>query len=167
MMKEWGWGCLVRAPEASEWSSREGRGSSFRRIKIAIRLLGESPFWPHWPNGKSKLMGRMETLNGLIGKIPSNPLWADLLSSMTKDKHDRTVAARSVSRSTTHTHTTSASGPGMIPNRMSSTSAASAGTKRESSQAMGKTRSAPVQVQVQLGVEGGRTMTGRKGEGVV
>lgn len=107
----------------------------------------------------------METLNGLIGKIPSNPLWAELLASLTKDKHDRATAARSVGRSTTYTTATSTSGP-TNPHRMSVISGTSQG-KREISQAMGKTRSAPVQVQTQSGLEGGRTMSGRKAEGIV
>jgi hypothetical protein len=31
----------------------------------------------------------METLNGLIGKIPSNPLWAELLAEKMKEKEVR------------------------------------------------------------------------------
>jgi hypothetical protein len=31
-------------------------------------------------------MVRLETLNGLIGKIPSNPLWAELLAAQKREE---------------------------------------------------------------------------------
>ena len=101
------------------------------------------------------LIDRMETLNGLIGKIPSNPLWAELLSSQMKETREKHTA-RSVSRSTT----------AMSANTSAATHGTNADKKRESSQAMGKTRSAPAR-QGGAVMEGGRAMEGRRAEGVV
>lgn len=114
----------------------------------------------------------METLQGLIGKIPSNPLWAELLSTKMREKADR-ATARSVSRSTmSHTSGNVAAPSGHGPSGQEK--------RREASHAMGKTRSAPAaqqgqervsqqqHVQVQVRPDIGRDMMqGRKGEGVV
>ena len=48
-------------------------------------------------------MSRMTTLEGLIGKIPSNPLWAELLAAQMREqgpvKTKRSTSTRSISAS--------------------------------------------------------------------
>lgn len=38
------------------------------------------------PIDGKRLISRLETLNGLIGKIPSNPLWAELLAAQKREE---------------------------------------------------------------------------------
>jgi len=38
-------------------------------------------------------MNRLETLNGLIGKIPSNPLWAELLAAQKREEDSASGSA--------------------------------------------------------------------------
>lgn len=38
-------------------------------------------------------MNRLETLNGLVGKIPSNPLWAELLAAQKREEESKSGSA--------------------------------------------------------------------------
>jgi hypothetical protein len=40
-----------------------------------------------------RLISRLETLNGLIGKIPSNPLWAELLAAQKREEDAASASA--------------------------------------------------------------------------
>lgn len=150
-MDDEGMGMFGARPRSFRVEFKGGQGIVFSADRDTDKATWSVPSstspLPHEP-WSWLIENRMETLSGLIGKIPSNPLWAELLSTITKDKLERQTA-RSVSRSTMST----SSGP----------SHSHAERKRETSQAMGKTRSAPARA----GVEGGRGMEGRKGEGVV
>lgn len=57
-------------------------------------------------------MLRLETLNGLIGKIPSNPLWAELLAAQKREEEEAASAkkVRKVGSSTSLKSKRSASG---------------------------------------------------------
>lgn len=58
-------------------------------------------------------MIRLETLNGLIGKIPSNPLWAELLAAQKRDEESgggTTKKVRKIGSSTSLKSKRSASG---------------------------------------------------------
>ena len=47
------------------------------------------------------LMIRLETLNGLIGKIPSNPLWAELLAAQKREEEAASASVTLLPNGTT------------------------------------------------------------------
>lgn len=73
------------------WSSlMMERGLRLVRIRTRIRFCGMSIHTCYF--GK-RLISRLETLNGLIGKIPSNPLWAELLAAQKREEDAASASA--------------------------------------------------------------------------
>ena len=46
-----------------------------------------------WVGLDGSWVDRMKTLEGLIGKIPSNPLWSELLATRQREREERRIAS--------------------------------------------------------------------------
>jgi serine/arginine repetitive matrix protein 2 len=69
----------------------DGEGITFSSDKDEDKVLWYVLLTSYWND--EMLISRLETLNGLIGKIPSNPLWAELLAAQKREEDAASASA--------------------------------------------------------------------------